>query len=338
MKHSKPFYWGLVISLVLTAVSVAETFEATDQPLDMKGATGQTTEWLAAFANEPETFKYEFSKPIGELGIKVYRVQFDSPFESPYPENNVVPGELYLPAKADGPMPAAIVLDILQGNALLPRMMARRLASDGVAALYISMPYYNSRRPRNGVHERMLSEDPRKTIQVLRQTVMDIRRAKALLASRPEIDPERIGITGISLGGIATALAAGVDGDFYRVVPILSGGDLASIIFTAPETRRIREILPQKGITESDLEVAFAPVEPLNFANRIEPGRCLMINAEKDETIPKANAEALAKAIGGPTMIWSPLGHKDSVIYLPNILQKTADFFNGKKVEGLEFR
>lgn len=27
-------------------------------------------------------------------------------------------------------------------------------------------------------------------------------------------------------------------------------------------------------------------------------------------------------------MIWSPLGHIDSAIYLPNILQKTADFFN----------
>ena len=338
MKWFKPSAWGFVLSITVATVAFAEKFEATDLPLDLKGAEGKTAKWLEAFAHEPETFEYQLIPAPNELGIRVYRMKFDSPFESPFPENNVVPGELYLPVRAEGKMPAAIVLDILQGNALLPRMMARRLASEGVAALYISMPYYNARRPKNNAHERMVSEDPRVTIYALRQTVMDVRRAKAVLASRPEIDPEKIGITGISLGAIATALSAGVDGDFYRVVPILGGGDIASIMFKAPETRRIREILPKMGITQKDLAEFFAPVEPLNFASRIDPAHCLMINAEKDETIPKANAEALAKAIGGPTMIWSPLGHVDSAIYLPNILQKTADFFNGKAVEGLEIR
>jgi dienelactone hydrolase len=316
----------------------AQNFEVTDQPLDLKDATGQTAEWLKAFAHEPETFTYTVTRTAKENGLTVHHVKYPSPFQSPFPENNTVPGELYLPNSADSAkVPAAIVLDILQGNAVLPRMMARRLASEGIAAMYISMPYYNARRPKNGAHERMVSDDPRQTLQVLRQCVMDIRRAKAILASRPEIDSEKVGITGISLGAIATALAAGVDGDFYRVVPILGGGDIASIIFKAPETRRIREILPEKGISQADLEQIFAPVEPLNFASRIEPDRCLMINAERDATIPKANAEALARAIGGPTMIWSPLGHVDSAIYLPNILQKTADFFNGKAVKSLRF-
>jgi len=337
MKKLDRLLYGLFLSLLLSAQAFAETFEATDQPLNFQGATAQTTEWLQAFVHQPEKFTYTFAAPQTVRGISLHRVTFESPFKSPFPENNIVPGELYLPENPAGKIPGVIVLDILQGNALLPRMMARWLAREGIAALYISMPYYNQRRPLNGAHERMLLDDPRRAIDAMRQTVMDIRRAKALLASRPEIDPRKIGITGISLGGILTALAAGVDGGFYRVVPILSGGDIASIMFKAPETRRIRESFPAKGITQSDLAQFLAPVEPLNFASRIAPDHCLMINAEKDQTIPKANAQALANAIGGPTMIWSPLGHVDSAIYLPNILQKTADFFNGKPVKGLEF-
>jgi len=336
MHHGRRLIFVLALLLLLLPATLAESFEATDQPLDLQGATGDTAQWLEAFSNSPQTFAYTITAPQPDRTISMSRVKFDSPFQSPFPENNVVPGELYLPQRTTGKIPGVIVLDILQGNALLPRMMARWLAREGIAALYISMPYYNERRPKGGAHERMLSDDPRVSIQALRQTVMDIRRAKSLLASHPEIDPEKIGITGISLGGIMTALAAGVDGHFYRVVPILSGGDLASIVFKAPETRRVRESLPAKGITQTDLAKFFAPVEPLNFASRIHPETCLMINAQRDETIPKANAEALAKAIGGPTVIWSPLGHIDSVIYLPNILQKTADFFNGKSVEGLE--
>ena len=42
----------------------------------------------------------------------------------------------------------------------------------------------------------------------MHQAEQDIRRTVDLLASRPEIDPQRIGITGISLGGIVAATVA----------------------------------------------------------------------------------------------------------------------------------
>ena len=37
------------------------------------------------------------------------------------------------------------------------------------------------------------------------QAVLDIRRATAWLADRPEVDAERLGIFGVSLGGITAA-------------------------------------------------------------------------------------------------------------------------------------
>ena len=166
---------------------------------------------------------------------------------------------------------------------------------------------------------------------------MDIRRAKAILASQPEIDPHQLGITGVSLGGIVTALAAGVDGTFDRVVPILAGGDIAALTFSTRETRRMRGKLEAKGIDQKQLEAKFAPVEPLTFARRIDPAKCLMINAANDEVIPRLLTEKLAGAIGAPTLLWLPAGHYSAILYMPTIQNTTASFLLGNKVDRLQY-
>src|SRR5207245_6363401 len=122
-----------------------------------------------------------------EEDFRIIQVTFPSPMKTPFEMNNTVPAELYLPKRpalgADGKMPAAIVLDILDGRAILPRMTARVLAARGVAAMYFPMPYYNTRRPPENAHFKLLDEDPRRyLIPPLRQLVMDVRRAKAVLA------------------------------------------------------------------------------------------------------------------------------------------------------------
>jgi len=175
-----------------------------------------------------------------------------------------------------------------------------------------------------------------KTVDNMRQSVMDIRRAKALLAALPEVDPDRIAITGVSLGGIMTSLAAGVDGTFYRVVPILAGGDLAAITFHARETRKIREACEAKGITQEKLAEMLQPVDPLTFASRIKPATCLMINAALDEVIPAETTAALRKAIGMPQQLIVPgVGHYKAGLFLPTIRQRVIEYISGKKVEKL---
>lgn len=315
-------------------------FEANDLPLDRDGVKGQLSDWLSAFAPKPdERFAYTIAPMPGvpETELRVLRVTFPSPIVTPYPENNTVPAELYLPAKADGPLPAAIVLDILDGTAIVPRAMARALALRGVAALYFPMPYYNVRKPKGNAQFKMLDVDMTYVAEPLRQTVMDARRAKAILASRPEIDAQRIGITGVSLGGISATLVAGVDGHFYRVAPAIAGGDLATITFHCREMRRMRERFLQHGVDRDALAKLLEPVEPLNYASRIDPSTCLMINATLDEVIPRKATDALHNALGNPTILWMPVGHYGCILFMPNIEQKVADFMLGKSVKSLEF-
>ena len=302
-----------------------ETLAAEDLPLKRDGADARTAGYLDGFDVPAGKFEYSLQLVAEEEAFRLYRLVYPSPMKTPWPANDVVPAEFYVPraAGAAAKVPAAVVLDIMDGSAILPRMMARAAAQNGLAALYLPMPYYNARRPANDEHEQALRDDPRRAADGLRQTVMDVRRAKAILAARPEVDATRIGITGISMGGILTALAAGVDGEFARAVPILAGGDVATIIFHAHESRKIRRAMEAKGMDRDAAAAALAPVEPLNFAARIGVDRCLMINAAEDEVIPKQTTEKLCAAAGGPQVVWLRAGHYTSLTYFP-LMQKTV--------------
>ena len=131
-------------------------------------------------------------------------------------------------------------LHILGGDFELSRLCCQSLSLHGVGALFVKMPYYGPRRPE-GVRVRMISDDLDQTVRGMTQAVLDIRRAAAWLAAREEIDPARLGITGISLGGIVGALAATAEPRFHSVCLILAGGNLEKIILESDETAEIRQ-------------------------------------------------------------------------------------------------
>src|SRR5262249_61850129 len=113
-------------------------------------------------------------------------LRFPSPVTSDCPENNTVHAEYYRP-KGDGPFPGVIVLDITAGDQSLSRGISTLLAQRGIAALFVQMAYYGPRRPP-GSKLRLLSPNIAHTVEAIRQTVLDVRRATAWLESRPEID------------------------------------------------------------------------------------------------------------------------------------------------------
>ena len=313
------------------AAGKAETFTTADLPLDVGGVDAGTAALLSKFAGKAEAFEYTYQFVRDEDGLNACRVTFPSPLKTRWPQNNVVAAEYFLPGdRGDGKLPAVIFLDIKAGNAIVPRTLARAAARRGMAALYVPMPGYGARRPPGDAYQRALDADPDLVVESIRQTVMDVRRAKAILAARPEVDPDHIGICGVSLGGIMAALTAGVDGDFDRVVLILAGGDLATIALgDNRETRRLRAAFQAKGLTPETTAELFAPVEPLHFARRIGAGRCLMINALDDEIIPRATTDALRAAIGNPPIQWLPAGHYSAVKYFVSMQVRALEFLKG---------
>src|SRR4029453_10714530 len=147
--------------------------------------------------------------PTDSQTVEVWDVTFPSPVVTTQANNNTVYAEFYR-SKREGRRPAVIVLHILGGDFPLSRLFCDRLAQQGVSALFVKMPFYGPRR-QAGSSQRMISTNPDETVAGMTQGVLDIRRAVAWLAARDDVDPGRIGIFGISLGGITGGLAAGID-------------------------------------------------------------------------------------------------------------------------------
>jgi dienelactone hydrolase len=286
----------------------------------------------------PEHFRlaaheFEFhSKPVrAGSRFRMLRVTFPSPVTTEVTENNTVHGEYFQPA-GPGPFPACVVLHILGGDFLLAETVASHLARQGVAALFIKMPYYGPRRAKDSP-KRMLSEDPRETVSGMTQAVLDIRRATAWLGERDEVDENRLGITGISLGGVMSALAAAGEPRLNNVAIVLGGGNFADLLWANPTDRaqKFRERWLAAGETRETFGAVVSKIDPAAYGHLLKGRRVLMIEAKNDEVIPPQSATALWESIGRePKLVWLDAGHYTAIRYLPQELVRLDQFFNGK--------
>jgi dienelactone hydrolase len=274
-------------------------------------------------------FAYEMRpREVDSARFEVADVTFPSPVETPYELNNTVHAEYYQP-RQPGKRPAVIVLHILGGDFALARLFCHSLNQSGTAALFVKMPYYGPRRPP-GVKRRMVADDPEETVEGMTQAVLDIRRATAFLAAREEVDPERIGIVGVSLGGITAALAAEAEPRIQRVCLLLAGGDFPKIAAESREFARQREAFRATGKNGEEFNRIIREVDPLTYAERLKGRTMLMINAKDDEVIPPACTTALWEAAGKPEIVWFDGGHYSMIRHLPAALHRANRFFESQ--------
>jgi hypothetical protein len=135
-----------------------------------------------AFRLESHAFEFR-QQPVTMPGtvMKVSKLTFPSPVVTPHENNNTVHCE-YFQTTVPGRRPGVIVLHILGGDFDLARLFCRAMATKGVSALFLKMPYYGERR-QQGVEARMISLDPKSTVSGMTQAVLDIRRAAGWLAA-----------------------------------------------------------------------------------------------------------------------------------------------------------
>ncbi len=313
---------GISLAVVLSFASMAHA----QQPVWETHSVSKTHD------NAP--FEYRIRLLAERAEFRVFRITYPSPVVTPIEQNNTIPADYYLPKnlRPGVKYPAVICLHILDGNEPLTDLVCSVLASRGIPAISFKLPYYGPRGLPTGPIA--LAENPKLFLGAIKQAGEDIRRTVDLLASREEINPKRIGITGISLGGIVAASAAGAEPRLYRAGLLLAGGDLPRIIHHARETRMLSKMirqLPPDG--RAEVEKMIALVDPLHFApalrDRARDGRVLMLNAAEDEVIPRECTEKLAEALGiADRVVWlEGLGHYTAMAELPRALRMTTDFF-----------
>jgi fermentation-respiration switch protein FrsA (DUF1100 family) len=129
--------------------------------------------------------------------------------------------------------------------------------------------------------------------------------AARYLAERPDIDASRIGLVGVSFG-VPFAAAAGKD-RIFNVVALHYGGSTLSSLFDA--NLPVENPWIRAGVA-GFAGWWFREMDPGRHIGDISPTPILLINATRDDLIPRAAAERLASRARPPVrQIWLPYGH-----------------------------
>lgn len=329
---------GLVLFFIFVCVSTlsAQIKEITEEKGVLPGSSlrplkkdtdEKMNEFLKIFDTPSQDISYCLKSITKKPDFNLWELTFPSLITSPFSENNTVYGEYYQSFGNAEKKPAVVVLDISQGNLMVARLIAYRLALQSVNSLILHLPYCGKRQPQS-LEKVGLVDDIKVFQEGIMQAVSDIRVAAAWLATRPENNPAKIGICGASLGGIAAALTAGVDGNFPKAAFLLTGGDLFTIFKqNSEETRKIRKIIEEKKVSDDELQAILAPIDPLSYAKRMEQTDVLMVNMEKDAVIPASSVQKYQKALPQVKAKWYPGDHKDLIPHAFEVLTLVSTHF-----------
>ena len=283
------------------------------------------------FRLKDHRFSYSTTYTRSSGPVRIYQVQFPSPVTTQLTTNNTVHAEYFQP-EGKGPFPAVVVLHILGGAFPLSEMVANGLARKKVAALFVKLPYYGERRGKS--RQRFLNFEPDITQRNFTQAVLDIRRAAAWLADRPEIDAKQLGITGISLGGIMSALAGPVEPRFGKIAIFLGGGNLGEMVWSHQNraATAFRKSWIARGETRESFVKKVRPVDPVTYGSLLKERKVLMIAARDDEIVPPKSTIALWEAAGKkPKLVWLKAGHISAALFLYGEMQRLTKFFQPDK-------
>jgi pimeloyl-ACP methyl ester carboxylesterase len=196
------------------------------------------------------------------------------------------------------------------GTTLRGYPVPTELVDRGFLTLTIE-PRFTGARARGSVDAFAAARDPLLLEQMMRGSVIDLRRAIDYL----EISRRcrgGVGYWGNSFGGLLGAVLAGVDDRVRAAALVVAGGDWHALVASN------RIFLPRIRSQEQALEQALrrlAPVDPALWVGEISPRPVLMINGRTDTLIDPPAATALHEAARPPKqIIWYPGGHFEALI------------------------
>lgn len=245
--------------------------------------------------------------------------------EFPNATGKILRGMLHLPSTPRRPAPAVVLFHGFTGDRMGRHWMfvkcSRALAQAGFASLRFD--FYGSGESSGDFRE-----------MTLRGEIADGRAAVGFLRTQKEVDPARVGLLGMSMGGaVASALAHSTKA---RVLVLWSA---------LGHTARLREVLmkawkkiPGKpGAFEYDgreinprFEEDLLKVEPIRHIARYT-GPTLIVHPENDEIVPLSHAHSFLQAAGAPIKELAVIAGADhaytAVPWEQAVIARTVDWF-----------
>ena len=252
----------------------------------------------------PYTKEFDVCEQPEEAGVEVHHTREKIVFSGGL--NTRVPGQLAFPVDAPRPLPCVLVLDGIGGSKDRwwqkdgwPRgpLALGALFDAGYAVFAIDAQYHGERIGDNNFEPPgvLLWGDPprpKTLLHAIVQSTVECRRALDYLETRAEIDPQRIGVMGQSMGGMMTFALSGIE---PRVK--------AAVSCVVP-------MMPRQRI---------CPLTPHHFATRNETVPLLMLMGREDEVANDEESEYLFEQIKTPEKkrVLYDSGHRLPPEYVP---------------------
>jgi hypothetical protein len=252
---------------------------------------------------------------ISDYELNGDQLSWTSAIQTPSAENNIVRARLFTPRKERKNKPRAAVVVLPQWNAQPDsHVEACRIFNGlGMAALRLTLPYHEERRPPDIERaEHLVSSNIGRTIQSMRQAVLDTRAAVRWLKQQGF---ERIGILGTSIGSCTAFLAFAHDEDINVGVFNHVSGYFADVVWKGISTHHVRQGI-ETHLTLEELREFWNPISPVPFVPRLpkmEQRPMRFIAARYDMTFPvEMSKQVIAeiRSLGvNLDVVWLPCGH-----------------------------
>jgi pimeloyl-ACP methyl ester carboxylesterase len=262
------------------------------------------------------------ASPIAEWIAKgnVQNIRFDSSFEAVNPalrdqckgftRNNVVRAQHW--RHDDGPHPTLCVIHGFMGSPYLFNGLFFSLPwfyRSGYDVLLYTMPFHGGRAEKGSPFSGygFFANGFSGFAEAMAQAVHDFR---SIIDYLEFTGVDRIGLTGMSLGGYTSALIASVDDRIQAVipnVPVVAPDQTVDEWFPANKVVQLRSLLSK---TDSELTRAATQYSsPLNYPPLVAKDRRLIITGLGDRLAPPQQAEMLWEHWDRCALHWFPGNH-----------------------------
>lgn len=235
-----------------------------------------------------------------EDGFTQHRIEFDGI------NKDRVPAFLYVPKDGKAKRPAVLCQYGSGGNKNTDYIvfLDREFVKRGFVVITIDIPFKGERKTPDGKPPVFGPRFP--------QTCGDYSRAVDYLASREDVDANRIGFVGISWGAITGVTYVAHDPRIKAMVSLVGGGNFIGWF---------------PGQLSDETRKAAQMYDPVYHVGLIAPRPLLLINVTKDVLVPKFFGQALQDAAGPDAKkIWLETTHYFEGVDYPKLAKDVIDF------------
>ncbi len=233
---------------------------------------------------------FSYAAPI-DYRLEGEFLRFTSPIETRVRVNNTANAR-WFPARGRR---AVVVLPQWNADAESHNSLCRIFNVLGIAALRLSLPYHDVRKPAETERaDFAVSSNITRTTDAARQAIIDTRCCLDWLEQRGYT---QLAIMGTSLGSCYAFIASAHDPRLKVNVFNHASTYFADVVWTGQSTRHVREGL-EGGITLDSLREAWGAISPMCYFDKFErfPKKSLIVYATYDLTfLPEFSRQIVAE-------------------------------------------